>query len=419
MSMFKKASRKNVLFRGAFAGVPGAGKTFTALRVMHALMLARGIPLRYANGRAAIAFLDSDRLDNAEDAHIYAGEVNPDGGFFDFDVVHITDNAPSNYTKILKAAAAEGYRGALIDTLSKAWSGEGGALEKVDNYARRNKGNSFGAWRDVTPEHNELVTTMLTCPMDLIATLRSKMEHSQEKDPKTGRTVIKKLGLAAVQREGMEYEFDLVGDLDDGLLTVSKTRFSALRNGVFREAGSNFAEKVMERLASGEAVEVRPTPKPVEEASDDGDDPSQAFGNDDPPADGPPASSDDHDPSFTTDERKKFMAYVGDLGFKYEEACQLGAAHGKKRPSQMTKPERVQFAIWLCGQAWERDREEMEKALKGIDMTLETANGVLTTLDEKAKPLEKRTVTGRAEGFITLQDIYAKKNTNKSAAAAK
>ena len=48
----------------------------------------------------------------------------------------------------------------------------------------------------------------------VIVTLRSKTEYVQEKDEKTGKTRVKKLGLAPVQRDDFEYEFMLVMDCD-------------------------------------------------------------------------------------------------------------------------------------------------------------------------------------------------------------
>ena len=103
--------------------------------------------------------------------------------------------------------------------------------DRVPVYFRA--GGSFNAWRDVTPMHNALVDTMLGSPIHVIATLRAKMEHAQEKDA-TGRTVIRKLGVSAIQREGIEYEFQVVGDLDaDHALTITKTRCPVIAGKTF------------------------------------------------------------------------------------------------------------------------------------------------------------------------------------------
>jgi hypothetical protein len=59
-----------------------------------------------------------------------------------------------------------------------------------------------------------------------------------------------KLGMEAVQRDGMEYEFDIVADLDlDNTLVVSKTRCSALRGAIIEEPGLELADTLRAWLA--------------------------------------------------------------------------------------------------------------------------------------------------------------------------
>ena len=62
----------------------------------------------------------------------------------------------------------------VVDSLSHAWMGKGGALEMVDAAQRRQKTpNSYTAWRDVTPDHNALVDALIQCPAHVIATMRA------------------------------------------------------------------------------------------------------------------------------------------------------------------------------------------------------------------------------------------------------
>ncbi len=80
----------------------------------------------------------------------------------------------------------------IIDSLSHAWSGEGGLLDMQASIAKRS-GNSYTAWRDVTPLHNRLVDKILQCPMHVAATLRTKTEYvieedrQRQKEPAQGR----------------------------------------------------------------------------------------------------------------------------------------------------------------------------------------------------------------------------------------
>ena len=59
-------------------------------------------------------------------------------------------------------------------------------------------------------------------------TMRVKTEWLTEKDEKTGRMIPRKVGLAPVMRDGVEYEFDVCGDLDTEMVHAAPA-FKALR----------------------------------------------------------------------------------------------------------------------------------------------------------------------------------------------
>src|SRR5690606_31243306 len=159
----------------------------------------------------------------------------------DFDVCELESFSPRAYVDAIHAAAAAGYPVLVIDSLSHAWSGKDGALEQVERRAS-NAAGKFGAWREVTPMHNELVDTILGYPGHVIATMRVKTEYLVEENER-GKKTVRKVGLAPVQRDGMEYEFDLVGDMDHAhTLTVTKTRCSALDGKAIRRPGADVAE---------------------------------------------------------------------------------------------------------------------------------------------------------------------------------
>ena len=129
------------------------------------------------------------------------------------------------------------------------WAGKGGALELVDDAARRMKSNNtFAPWRDVTPLHHRLLDALLGTDGHLIATLRMKMDYVQDQDEK-GRTCIRKVGLQAIQREGIEYEFDVVGEMDpDHVLTITKSRCPSLADRVFPSPDGEVAAELKEWL---------------------------------------------------------------------------------------------------------------------------------------------------------------------------
>lgn len=249
MSRFTKATKRQAKARVALIGLSGSGKTFTALRIARSLVGPTG----------RIALIDTEH----GSASKYAGDVA------EFDALDLEQHSPKEYIAAIRDAANERYDALIIDSLSHAWSGRGGALEQVDNAAKRNGGNSFGAWRDVTPQHNALVEALLAFPGHLFVTMRAKTEYVVEQTGK-GKSAPRKVGLAPVQRDGIEYEFDVVADLDiDHNFVVSKSRCSKLAGLVVQCAGEEVATVLRAWLDDG--AEAAPTRAIVDAPSTAGD----------------------------------------------------------------------------------------------------------------------------------------------------
>lgn len=250
---FKKAVKTQAKLRLALCGLAGSGKTYTALAIADAL--AKHI--RATGGVGKIAVIDSER----GSASLYADK-------FEFDVAELESFSPLEYVTKIKEAEDLGYDIIITDSLSHAWAGKDGALDQKDKAAERSSsGNSWTAWRSVTPKHNALVDSLVGSKAHIIATMRQKMEYVQDKDEK-GRTEIKKVGLAAIQREGMEYEFTLVGDIDHThTLKISKTRIDGIDMGdMFEKPGADFARRLYAWLTSGEPLRApEPRLEPVVE----------------------------------------------------------------------------------------------------------------------------------------------------------
>lgn len=246
---FKPAVRRKSKLRMALDGPAGSGKTLSALRFAFALAKSIADPL----GRAPrVAVIDTE----SGSASKYQGD-NLDGVPFEFDVMELSDFAPDRYTEAIKAAGlasfgdgTRGYDVLIIDSLSHAWTGKGGALEMKDKQG----GNSFTAWKNITPLHNAMVEAIIRCPCHVITTMRSKMEYVLEIDA-NGKSVPKKVGMGPVQRAGMEYEFDIVGDLDwTHILTVSKSRCSAVADAIVTKPGAEFMQPIIYWLTQGAEV---------------------------------------------------------------------------------------------------------------------------------------------------------------------
>jgi len=230
--VFKKATKAQSYLRMTIDGPAGSGKTYTALRFAHAL----------AEG-GKIAVIDTER----GSASKYAGEA-PDGVPWEFDVLELHTFSPTKYIEGIQAAMRAGYKVLVIDSLSHAWSGTGGVLDMKDRVGS----NSFDAWRQVTPLHNKLVDTILQAPLHVITTMRSKMDYAINTNEQGKITGIQKVGMAPIQRSGMEYEFDIVVDMDWAhIATVSKSRCSAMADATGERPGPEFIAPLVVWLKDG------------------------------------------------------------------------------------------------------------------------------------------------------------------------
>lgn len=249
--MFKQAVKSQSKLRMTIDGPAGSGKTYTALRFAHAIAQRTG---------GKIAVIDTER----GSASKYVGE-SPDGYPWQFDVLELTSFSPERYAEAVMAAGRAGYTVLVIDSLSHAWEGTGGALEIKDRVSGASNENSFTAWRHVTPLHNRMIDAILQAPMHVITTMRSRTEFVM--DTVNGKvTGVRRVGLAPVQRPGMEYEFDIVADMDWAhIMTVGKSRCSMVADARLEKPGMEFVTAIMDWLDGapmGEAVFV-PAADPV------------------------------------------------------------------------------------------------------------------------------------------------------------
>lgn len=219
----KKAVKYDSKLRLSIAGPSGSGKTYTGLTLAHALADGKGV-----------CVIDTERGSASKYADIFP----------EFDVVELDTFSPAIYVEAIKVVEEAGYGVLVIDSLSHAWNGVGGLLEIVDGIARRKyQGNTFAAWKDATPLQNQLIDTLTRANLHIIVTMRSKQEYVLEKDERTGKTQPKKAGMAPIQRDGLEYEFDVAVDMDiDNTMIVQKSRCSALAGQIVPKPGPDVAE---------------------------------------------------------------------------------------------------------------------------------------------------------------------------------
>jgi energy-coupling factor transporter ATP-binding protein EcfA2 len=225
---FEPATKDEAKARIALTGPTGSGKTYTALTIAGVL-------------GERIAVIDTER----GSASKYADE-------FTFNRLNLQSFEPTTLCQALAAASAQGYDVVIVDSLTHFWSGTGGMLEQVDAAARRSYGgNSFGGWKEARPQERQMIDALVSYPGHVIVTMRAKTDYVIEEDHR-GKKVPRKVGLKPEQREGIEYEFDIVGDLDhENTLVVSKSRAKTIAGRVVQKPDAEFAQEIAAWLGDG------------------------------------------------------------------------------------------------------------------------------------------------------------------------
>ena len=194
----KLAQRSESRMRVALCGPSGSGKTYSALE------LAFGL-----TRNNYIAIVDTESGSASLYSHL--------GEYY---VVELSAPfTPERYIEAMELCVHAGADVVILDSLSHEWDGSGGILETHGSMP----GNSFANWSKFTPRHNRLMESMNSLPAHTIATVRTKQDYVLSQN--NGKTIPEKVGLKPIQRDGIDYEFTLVFDLDrQNRATVSKDR---------------------------------------------------------------------------------------------------------------------------------------------------------------------------------------------------
>ena len=194
--MFEQVTRKKAKLRMALMGVSGAGKTLSALYIAYGI----------TGDWSKVALIDTEH----ERARFYADRSDLGTGRFLY-APFTPPYSPERYKKYVEEGAeAVGEDGVIIiDSFSHAWNNEGGVLEIKDRIAGQQGKNSYTAWAEAGREQNSLVNTILAVNCHTIVTLRSKMDYIMQENDRGKMTPVK-VGLAPIQRDDTEYEFDIV-----------------------------------------------------------------------------------------------------------------------------------------------------------------------------------------------------------------
>ncbi|WP_319231154.1 AAA family ATPase [Draconibacterium orientale] len=226
----RKAERKQAKIKMGLQGPSGSGKT------MSALLIAYGMTGDWNK----IAVIDTEN--HSSDLYAHLG---------DFQVLALSQPfSPENYSKAITVCEEAGIEVIIIDSISHEWEGKGGILDIHGAMI----GNSFTNWAKVTPRHNSFVQKILQSPCHVIATIRSKQDYVLSE--KQGKMIPEKVGLKGITREGLDYEFTLVFDVDiKHHVTASKDRTGMFMDKPDFIVTDKIGERINRWCQSGKSVE--------------------------------------------------------------------------------------------------------------------------------------------------------------------
>lgn len=239
---FQRAERTKAKLKLAIAGPSGSGKTLGALAL--ATVLAEGQP---------VALIDTEN-----------GSASLYGDKYTFDVLNLGPPFTSvRYLEAMEAATDAGYGVLVIDSLSHQWSGDGGILSRKEEMDKRPGSNSYTNWATFTKEHTAFVSRVLHLPVHVIATLRAKQDYVLETNDK-GKQQPRKIGMAPVQREGLEYEFSTVFDVQmDHRATASKDRTGLFGEDMVDLVSPKTGKRLLDWLATSKPAVADATTRPA------------------------------------------------------------------------------------------------------------------------------------------------------------
>lgn len=207
--ILRKAQRSQAYLKLGMSAPSGGGKTASALLMAYGLMKEKYPNLPDAQLWEKIAIIDTEN----GSGELYVGSLigNTKVGVYNTLII-VPPFEAQKYMDAMDVCRDAGMEVCIIDSTTHLWSGEGGLLEQQGQIAKRT-GNSYTAWQSITPMHTKFLEKIITTPMHIIATVRAKEEHVQEKNDQ-GKTIVRKVGLEPEQRKGIEFEFTVFLAID-------------------------------------------------------------------------------------------------------------------------------------------------------------------------------------------------------------
>lgn len=181
----RQTSKKQAKIKLALQGCAGSGKTYSAL------LLAYGL----TDDWSKIAVIDSEN--GSADLYANLGNYNVLGLDSQF--------TPEAYIQAIEICEKASIEVIIIDSISQCW-------DFLLEYHSGMAGNSFTNWGKITPRINAFVQKVLQSNCHIICTMRTKQDYVLTE--KNGKMIPEKVGLKAVMRDGIDYEFTVVLDIN-------------------------------------------------------------------------------------------------------------------------------------------------------------------------------------------------------------
>ena len=199
----QKSQRSQVKIKMALQGPSGSGKT------MSAILIAQGLT---NSNLTKVALIDSENGSGSLYAHL--------GGY---NVLNLeTPHSPERYIEAIEVCEKAGMEVIIIDSISHCW-------DFLIDYHASLQGNSFTNWNKITPRQKAFVDKILQSNAHIICTMRVKQDYVLSE--KNGKMVPEKVGLKAIQRDEISYEFTIVFDIDNKHFAVSSKDRTLLFEG--------------------------------------------------------------------------------------------------------------------------------------------------------------------------------------------
>lgn len=258
---FEKATRAKSKASILIEGLSGKGKSGLALTLAY-----------YLSDKDWTKVFDIDTENNSiqlfTDLPAAAGMK-----FEDFQIGNFTPDLkykPSHYNEFKEAALENGAKVVINDSISHAWTYEGGILDIVARLKKsvdRYKKDSYAAWGDdeVIMEKQKLFQLFRDSRCHIISTVRVKEKMEYDTNDQ-GKTILKSLGEQEIMQADIKYEPDLVlsmispgktskHKLKHPVAEVKKSRYAILEEGQEYEFTPSLCEQIRDYLEEGASPE--------------------------------------------------------------------------------------------------------------------------------------------------------------------